>query len=40
MALGIVKYAYHRSSQLIGVVWFAVSCRGPVKIAHELIKII
>ena len=28
MALGIVKYAYDRSSQLIGVIWFAVSCRG------------
>ena len=25
MALGIVKYAYDRSSQLIGVIWFAVS---------------
>ena len=24
-ALGIVKYAYDRSSQLIGVIWFAVS---------------
>ena len=30
MALGIVKYAYDRSSQLIGVIWFVVSCRGPV----------
>ena len=29
MALGIVKYAYDRCSQLIGVIWFAVSCRGP-----------
>ena len=29
MALGIVKYAYDRSSQLIVVIWFAVSCRGP-----------
>ena len=39
MALGIVKYAYDRSFQLIGVIWFrgqfvhgqfvAVSCRGP-----------
>ena len=29
MALGIVKYAYDRSSQLIDVIWFAVSCRGP-----------
>ena len=25
MALGIVKYAYDCSSQLIGVIWFAVS---------------
>ena len=25
MALGIVKYACNRSSQLIGVIWFAVS---------------
>ena len=30
MSLGIVKYAYDRSSQLIGVIWFAVSCRGPM----------
>ena len=29
MALGIVKYAYDCSSQLIDVIWFAVSCRGP-----------
>ena len=29
MALWILKYAYDRSSQLIGVNWFAVSCRGP-----------
>ena len=29
MALGIVKYAYDRSSQLIGFIWFAVCCRGP-----------
>ena len=29
MALGIVKYAYDRSSQLIGVFWFTISCRGP-----------
>ena len=29
MALGIVKYAYDRSSQLIGVIWFTVSCHGP-----------
>ena len=26
MAMGIVKYAYDRSSQLIGVIWFAISC--------------
>ena len=25
MALGIAKYAYDRSTQLIGVIWFAVS---------------
>ena len=25
MALGIVKYAYDCSSQLIGIIWFAVS---------------
>ena len=25
MSLGIVKYAYDRSSQLIDVIWFAVS---------------
>ena len=25
MALGIVKYAYGRSSQLVGVIWFMVS---------------
>ena len=31
MALGVVKYAYDRSSPLIGVIWFAVSCRGPTK---------
>ena len=30
MALGIVKYAYDRSSQLIDVIWFAVTCRGPI----------
>ena len=30
MALGIVKYAYDRSSQLIGVIWFVVSCHGLV----------
>ena len=30
ITLGIVKYAYGRSPQLIGVIWFAVSCRGPV----------
>ena len=34
MALGIVKYAYDCSFQLIGVIWFVVSlfavrCRGP-----------
>ena len=29
----IVKYAYDHSSQLIGVIWFAVSSRGPVKCA-------
>ena len=29
MAPGIVKYAYDRSSQLVGVIWFSVSCRGP-----------
>ena len=29
MALGIEKYAYDRSSQLINVIWFAVSCLGP-----------
>ena len=29
MALGIVKYCYDRPSQPIGVIWFAVSCRGP-----------
>ena len=34
MALGIVKYADDRSSQLFGVVWFAVSCRGPDIIAE------
>ena len=33
MALGIVKYFYHRPSQSIGIIWFAVSffavsCRG------------
>ena len=28
MALGIAKYAHDRSSQLISVIWFAVSCRG------------
>ena len=35
MALGIVKYACDRSSQLISVIWFvvsvfAVSCCGPI----------
>ena len=40
MALGIVKHAYNRSSQPIGVIWFAVSlfavsCRGPCKIADK-----
>ena len=30
MALGIVKYFYDSSSQPIGVIWFAVSCRGTV----------
>ena len=29
MALGIVKCAYDRSYQLIGRIWFAVSC-GPL----------
>ena len=29
MAPRIVKYAYDRSPQLIGVILFAVSCRGP-----------
>ena len=29
MAQGIVKYAYNRSFQLLGVIWFAVSCREP-----------
>ena len=29
MALGIVKYFYDCSSQPIGFIWFAVSCRGP-----------
>ena len=28
MAEGIVKYAYDRSSQLISIIWLAVSCRG------------
>ena len=28
MAKGIVKYAYDRSSQLISIIWLAVSCRG------------
>ena len=36
MALGIVKYAYDRSSQLIGVIWFAVNCRGPSQGALRL----
>ena len=36
MAVGILKYAYDRSSQLIGVIWVrsqfvAVSCCGPKK---------
>ena len=39
MALGIVKYAYDRSSQLIGVIWFAVSCCGPEKIGQRTIKL-
>ena len=30
MALGIVKYFYDHPSQPIGVIWFAVSCRGPI----------
>ena len=30
MPLGIVKYAYDCSSQLIGVSVFAVSCHGPL----------
>ena len=30
MALGIVKYVYDCPSQPIGVIWFAVSCRGPI----------
>ena len=34
MALGIVKHAYNRSSQPIGIIWFAVSCRGPVQCAY------
>ena len=32
MALGIVKYAYDHSSQLIGVIWFAVSCCGATSV--------
>ena len=32
MALGIVKYAYDHSSQLIDVIWFAVSCCGPMSL--------
>ena len=31
MAVGIVKYAYDHSSQPISVIWFMVSCRGPIK---------
>ena len=26
MAMGMVKYAYDRSSQLISIIWLAVSC--------------
>ena len=49
MALGKVKYVFDRSSQLIGVIWFAVSlfdvrgqfvvasCRGPNVTAGNLL---
>ena len=37
MALGIVKYAHDRSSQLIGVIWFAVSLSRSVVVNHLFI---
>ena len=40
MALGIVKYVYNRSSQLIGIIWFAVSCRGPLKKGSSLMLLV
>ena len=36
MALEIVKYAYDHSSQLIGVIWFAVSLF-PVSLLGQLV---
>ena len=36
MAQGLKKYAYDRSSQLIDVIWFAVSCQGFVPVIFRL----
>ena len=40
MALGIVKYAYYGSSQLIGVIWFAVSLWQSVVVNPLLLAIL
>ena len=37
MALGIVKYAYDRSSQPIGIIWFAVSLSRSVVVDPNLV---